>query len=238
VTVSARLTREEQTSVPAPQTQLHKALKQHYASDTGETEVRVGDYVVDVLKDGCIYEIQTANLGALRQKLMALSRKHPVCLVCPIPAVRVISRPSIDGETLAARRSPKKGSYVDAFNELVHLTGVLPGRRLTLELLLVRERQLRVDNGLGSWRRKGVSIVERQLVEILDSRRLSKLEDYRALLPSCPEEPFTSRQLAECSGIPVGLARKALYFLSRSGGLVPVRRTREGIWYQQKAEVT
>ena len=47
---------------------LHQQLKEHYA-DTGKTEVRLGDYRIDAIRDGELIEIQCASLSAIRKSV-------------------------------------------------------------------------------------------------------------------------------------------------------------------------
>ncbi len=63
---------------------LHAALKAWYAASGAQTEVIVDGYVIDLLQDGVLVEIQTGNFRAIRRKLIALTAAgHPVRLVYP-----------------------------------------------------------------------------------------------------------------------------------------------------------
>jgi len=213
-------------------THLHEALKRHFAQAGGEVEAKVGSYWVDVLCADRIVEVQTTNLHGLRKKLQALSQHGEVQVVYPIPAAKfVVRRAKRGGEVLSRRRSPKRGRPLDVFQELVNVAGVLPGPNLTLSLLMTEEEDHRVDDGKGSWRRRGVSLVDRVLVNIVEQLDLRTGADYLNLLPALPPSPFTNKQLARASKMPEWLARRATYFLSRGGALEQVNRTQEGIWY-------
>ena len=53
-------------------------------------------------------------------------------------------RVAADGETvLERRRSPKHGAFVDIFDELVHFPQLVAHPNLTLEILLVRQEEIR-----------------------------------------------------------------------------------------------
>jgi hypothetical protein len=62
-----------------------------------------------------------------------------------------------------------------------------------------------------------VSIHDRSLIAVRERIGLEKLSDYFRFVPFKKNEEFTSALLGERAGIPVGLARKTLYVLSRLG---------------------
>jgi hypothetical protein len=82
----------------------------------------------------------------------------------------------------------------------------------------------RVRDGRGSWRRKGISIIDRELSAWLRAMPLAGKRDYRAFVPFPPGEEFTSRGLAEKARIRVSLAGKALYVLAKLGVVERIRK--------------
>lgn len=216
------------------QTTLHHQLKAFYAGPSGRTEVVLDGFRIDAVRRGRLYEIQTGSFGALRDKLRSLAERRRVVLVFPIAAVKHIER--LDrpgGSVLGRRKSPRRGTFLDAFVELVSLAEVLPHPRIELELVLTEETDVRVDDGRGSRRRRGVSLVDRRLERIVERRRLRDAADYLALLPRLPDRsPFTTADLAACMGKPRWLAQKAAYFLRRGGALSVVSRGSGGFCYR------
>ena len=96
----------------------------------GRSEVAFGRFRVDAIDpDGRLIEIQCAPLGLLRPKLERLLPGGPVVVVKPvIVARRLIRRDPKTGADSAARRSPRRGSPLDAVDELVALARVFPTR--------------------------------------------------------------------------------------------------------------
>ena len=138
---------------------LHAALKAWYAAPGDRTEQPVDGYVADLVRGDELIEIQTRNFGALKRKLSALLQNHAVRLVHPIPAQKWIVRLDRDGTTvLSRRRSPKRGSVFDVFDELVSIPGLVANPQFSLEVLLVEVEETRCHDGRGSWRRRGWSI--------------------------------------------------------------------------------
>ncbi len=195
---------------------LHRQLKGIYA-EGGCVEYQVGSYVCDARRpSGELIEIQTANFSAIASKLKHLASSAPVRLVHPVAVERYIEVRDQQGSLLRKRKSPRKGSPWNLYTHLVRTPTLMDTPNLTIEVLLIAERETRVDDGRGSWRRKGVSILDRYLVGILDSVVLRRPADLLTLLPTDLPEPFTSSDLAREAGIATGLARKALYVLVRN----------------------
>lgn len=213
-------------------THLHLALQTQYAGEDGVLEAAVHGFRVDVLRDGVVYEIQTGRLRAIRAKLEALSAHGPVVLVHPVMRTRQIVRVDFaTGEILGERRSPKRGAWHEAFAELTAVASLVGCGGFRLELLLTDERETRVDNGRGSWRRRGVQRVERELVAVADRRCVTQPADLWQLLEAELPDPFTTADLAGALKIGPVRARQVAYTLRRGGAAQLVgRRARHSLY--------
>ena len=80
---------------------LHAQLKEWYRQPGDRLEAPVSKYVVDLVRDDLLVEIQTGGFAPLRAKLDALTREHRVRLVAPVALERRIPRLSVDGEVLS-----------------------------------------------------------------------------------------------------------------------------------------
>jgi hypothetical protein len=135
---------------------LHAALKAHYAQPPAQTEMLVDGYLVDVVRDGVLIEIQTGNFSAIKRKLGQLTKSHPVRLVYPIAVEKWILKQPKPGQAEAVRRkSPKRGRPVDLFAELVSFPQLALAPNFTLELALIQEEEVRRYTGEKRWRRNG-----------------------------------------------------------------------------------
>ena len=68
---------------------LHAVLKRYYQPAEAYREIRVGRYVADVVtQDGCILEIQTRSLSAIKKKLSVFLEQYEVILVHPVPHLK------------------------------------------------------------------------------------------------------------------------------------------------------
>ncbi len=192
---------------------LHAALKERLAQPGDRFEAALEGYVIDILRDDLLIEIQTRHLYAMRRKLTKLLAGHAVRLVHPIAAEKWIVRVDADDRPLSRRKSPKRGQVLDAFKELVRVPDLLTHPNFTLQVLLIQEEEVWRDDGQGSWRRKGWSRADRRLLDVVTARTFGDPGDYLALLPANLAQPFTNRELAAAAGCSPALAGKITYTL-------------------------
>jgi hypothetical protein len=194
---------------------LHAALKEWYAQPGDRQEVEVDGFVADIVRGDLLIEIQTGNFTALKGKLPRLVADHRVCLVYPVAARKWIVRVDADGQPVSRRKSPRRGRVEDLFKELVRIPTLLAEPTFSLEVVLVHAEQVLRDDGLGSWRRKGWSVVDHRLIEVVGSQRFDTPDDLAALLPDTLPAPFTNRELADALKIRLNLAQKMTYCLRK-----------------------
>lgn len=194
---------------------LHASLKRWYERPGDRFEVAVDGYVIDIVRDGLLIEIQTGSFSPIKAKLASLVRSHPVRLVHPIVQEKWIVR-TADGGASARRRSPKRGRWEDLFWELVSLPELLPNPNFSVEVLLIRAEEARRFEGRRRRRRKGWEVEERRLLEVVDTRLFRGLADWRAILPGGLAS-FTAADLATATNTRAALAGKMAYCLRRAG---------------------
>ncbi len=213
---------------------LHAALKEWIAEPGDELEKKVGGYVVDIVRDGQLIEIQTRHFHAIRRKLKALVKDHPVRLVYPVVTRKWIVKIAGDGETqLERRRSPQRNSIYTVFRELVSFPALVSHPNFTIEVVFVHIDEVRVDDGQGSWRRGGWSIVDQKLVEVEDQVRLASVKDWLTLIPGDLEDPFTTRDLSQAIGERLRLAQSMAYCLYEMGAVERVGKRGNAYLYER-----
>jgi len=196
---------------------LHAALKDHFWQEGDQIEVTVDGMVIDLVHGRRLVEFQTRGLYRLRRKLVRLLPEHPVCVVYPLPLIRWIVTLDADGETMLRRRkSPRRGRPVDLFDELYTIADLLLEANMKLKLVLTHEEQIRCDDGRGSWRRKGISIVDRVLLKVVEVIDLRTADDVLALVPELAL-PATHREIREQLGVSARLAQRISMSLRRLG---------------------
>jgi hypothetical protein len=223
------------------ETSLHRELKALYADATSRFEVPVGRYRVDVVTGDCLIEIQHGPLAAIRDKVRHLLRHHEVLVVKPIIHRKLlVKRLTKDGEVTGRRMSPKRGSLLDLFEDLVHFTRVFPHRRLTLEVPLVDIEEWRYP-GHGRrrrWHRNDQQTEDQRLVGVCQTYRLRTQQDLLQLISPPPNEPFHTGDLAESLAVDRWIAQRIAYCFDQMGAIRQVGKqgnTRLYVWSKAKA---
>ena len=197
---------------------LHSSLKRLYGTPDARYEVKIDGFVVDIAQNGMLVEIQTGSFYRLRRKLSCLLDNYRIKVVYPLPVEKTIVVLDRDKKrVLYRRRSPKKQSEIDLVDQIMYILPHLHNPRFSLEVLLTREEEVRSDDGQGSWRRGGKSILGRRLLEITGTRRFMRPLDYGKLLPADLPSLFTNRDLSQHMGISRSKATKLTYCLKHLG---------------------
>src|SRR5690349_3744789 len=188
---------------------LHASLKQWYARPGDRFEVPVDGFVIDIVRDDLLIEIQTGNFSSIKSKLNNLARWHRVRLIYPIVQEKWIVR-SANGNR---RKSPKRGRLEDLFWELVSIPQLLSNPNFSLEVLMIREEEVRrYDGRRKRWRSKGWVIEGRRLVDVVDRRLFGNSADWLAFVPN-ELQSFTTKDLATVADTRRELAQKMAYCL-------------------------
>jgi hypothetical protein len=211
---------------------LHAALKAWYAQPGDRFEVPLDGFVIDIVRDNVLLEIQTRHFGAIKSKLATLVSSHQVRLIYPIALEKWIVQSSVNGDGFATRRkSPKRGRVEDLFRELVGIPRLLSHQNFSLEVLLTREEETRRFDRRRRWRAKGWVTEERRLLEVMDRKVFDGPASWLALVP-LRNEPFTSRDLAHAIGVRLDLAQKMTYTLREAGCVKPAGKRGRAVLYE------
>ena len=214
---------------------LHASLKRWYSRTGDGFEVAVNGFVVDLVRDDLLIEVQTRGFSSMKKKLTTLlDLGHQVRIVHPIPVHKWIVKVTADGTILSRRRSPKHGSPVDVFAELVSFPHLLDHPNLDIDLILTNEEEYRRHTPDSSWRRKGWTVEERRLIEVVDTLLISDSGDLAALLPTDLPNPFTTADLAARLGKPRRTAQQMTYCLRIADVIVAVSKTGNSVEYQMR----
>src|SRR5688572_26766193 len=191
---------------------LHASLKQWYARPGDQLEVTVDGFVIDIVRDDVLIEIQTGNFSSIKSKLSNLVRDHRVRLVYPIVQEKWIVRSANGkGKGVIRRKSPKKGRMEDLFWELVSIPQLLLSPNFSLEVLMISGEEVRRYNNARRVR-KGWLMEGRRLLAVLDHRSFGQSADWLGFLPN-GLELFTTSDLAIRMNTRRDLAQKMAYCL-------------------------
>ena len=192
---------------------LHAALKAAYARPEDRVEEAVDGFIVDVVRDGELVEIQTASFSSAARK-----DRHRIRLVHPLAVERWLVRVDADGAIVSRRRSPKRALPVDVFDELVAFPELIAHPNFTLELVLMREEEVRGPIPEGAryryprewWR------LDRRLLDVVETIVVVDAADLAALLPPLPET-FTSADVRAATRRSKRICMRATYCLTKAG---------------------
>ncbi|MBN1949319.1 MAG: NUDIX domain-containing protein, partial [Candidatus Cloacimonetes bacterium] len=121
--------------------------------------------------------------------------------------------------------------------ELVHIIPWLDHPHLSLELLQISGEEIRKEDGRGSWRRKGISIDDRRLLEVRQSITVQSKTDLLNLIGRNFPEPCSSSYLARYLSVNPRLARKILYTLARLDLIQSVGKSGNAILYKSNMSI-
>jgi hypothetical protein len=192
---------------------LHASLKQWYGRPGDRFEVPVDGFVIDIVRDDLLIEIQTQNFSAIKSKLTRLAHSRQVRLIYPIIQEKwIVHSATNKSDRVTRRKSPKRGRWEDLFWEMVSIPQLLANRNFSLEVLLIRAEEVRRHDPKHRLRSKRWVIEGRRLVEVLDRRLFEASADWLRFLPGGLES-FTTGELAKCMDTGRALAQKMAYCL-------------------------
>ena len=207
------------------ETSLHRQLKDIYADDGARIEVPIDGFRIDVVSGDELVEIQHGSLAAIRHKIRDLIPKHRVLIVKPIIARKTIVKQDAAGGRVVSRRlSPKRGTVLDVFHELVYFTRIFPHPNLAIEVPMVEIEEWRYP-GHGRrrrHRRDDYEIEDQKLIRIQCIVRFRTSRDLARLAPPDLPVPFHTGHLAELLGVERWVAQRIAYCFRHMGVAVEV----------------
>lgn len=211
---------------------MHSQIKDWYKKEEDRLEVKLENYIIDILRNNLLIEIQTGHFSSIKKKLDYLLSAYQVRLIYPISKQKWIVHMSKSGQFIRRRKSPRKGKLIDLFYELVYFPSFIINRNFSIEVLLIEEEEYRSNDGKGSWRRRGDSITDRKLLNVLERVVFRNNHDFLGFLPKDLERYFTNKILAQNLGISVKLAQKITYCLRKMGLISIVGKKRAELMFQ------
>ena len=218
--LNGRIPTPSTVAIDRMETSLHRQLKQTYADGTAPVEVPLDGYRIDVVSGDELVEIQHGSLAAIRDKVKRLLVKHRVRVVKPIVVRKhLIKQDAPGGRVIDRRMSPKRGSILDLFDELIYFTRVFPHRNLALEVPLVEIEEWRYP-GHGRRRRHRASdhqIEDQKLLTIGHIHCFHTAVDLIGLIPRKLPSPFHTLHLAGVLNVERRFAQRIAYCFRQMG---------------------
>lgn len=168
---------------------LHQYLKYYFCPDAKNHEQKCNGYIVDILKDNQIIEIQTSSFNTMRKKLEALLENYSITIVYPIIQERTLYNFNESGELESIRKSPKREHPLKIGKELYKINHLLNNKNLSFigVILKVYEERIPYINRYKQKRMTRINQIPYELVEIIN---LKSASDFKHIIPF--EEEFTA----------------------------------------------
>lgn len=168
---------------------LHQYLKYYFCNDTAFHEQKCHGYIVDILKDNQIIEIQTSSFNVMRKKLEDLLEIYPITIVYPIIVEKMIHNYDENGCLTSIKKSPKKEHPFKIGRELYKINYLLNNKNLSFicPLLKIEEHRIPYINRYKQQRMTRINQIPYELVDLI---YLKSKDDYQKLIPF--EKEFTA----------------------------------------------
>jgi hypothetical protein len=128
---------------------------------------------------------------------------------------------------------PKRGRVETVFGELVSIPRLLLEDNFSLEVVLIREEEVRRFASKKRRRKAGWMTVERRLLEVAAQHVFEKPSHLSALLPAALPDEFTTLDLAQALNAPRRLAQKMVYCLREMDEIVQVGKRGRAVLYSR-----
>ena len=220
------------------ETSLHRQLKALYAGLEARVEQRLDGYRIDAVRGDELIEIQHGSLSAIGNKIERLLERHRVLVVKPLVVRKTLVRlRKKGGKEIERRQSPKRGSILDLFEELVYFTRLFPHPNLTIEtpLVEVEERRYPGHGRRRRWRQKDFQVEDQKLVAVVGVERFRTCADLWRLIPPGLAAPFHTAHLAEALGTRRPIAQRIAYCLRKTGAANVCGKAGNALLYQRAA---
>ncbi len=238
--VTAESVRERVSIGTLSEKSLHAAIKLYFEPHQDCQEIKIGDFVADIVGEDGIIEIQTRAFSKMKRKLSQFLAVSPVTVVHPIIVNKsVVCIDEKTGEITSKRKSPKHGDIYSIFDELWGIKEYLTNENLSVCLMMIDAEEIRLYGGevpkYGKKRQrspKGYFKSDRLPTKLHDEIYIRSLYDYRIFIPKNLPEKFTVKDFSSAAGISYFSAGQAAHLLSDIGVLERVGKIGNAYLYE------
>ena len=219
---------------------LHQQLKRFYADDDSSTEVVMGRYRIDAVRDDELIEVQCASLAAIRDKC------DTVAEASQLTRRQTGDRSNKDHQDqeagsktdFTAHESQTRKPVLDIFDDLIYFTRVFPNPNLVLEVPVVHVEEIRMPRRRNARRwHKDYQVHDVKLESIERTWEFADANDLLQIL-NWQERPgeFNTADIAAAIDRPRSDAQQIAYVLRKMGAIESVGRTKSGVIYEEKGD--
>lgn len=161
---------------------LHQYLKYYFCNESKYHEQKCYGYIVDILKDEKIIEIQTSSFNAMRKKLETLLSIYPITIVYPIIYEKIIHNYDEDGCLINIKKSPKKEHPLKIGKELYKINYLLNNKNLSFICPILKIEEHRIPY-VNRYKQRKMTRIDQIPHELVDLVELKSKTDYQKLIP-------------------------------------------------------
>jgi hypothetical protein len=173
---------------------LHQTIKYYLTTDESLHERKIENKIVDIYKEGEIFEIQTQGFDKMRDKLSTLLPKYHLTIVFPIAHIKTIHSVNNLGVVEYTRKSPKKQSPFEIFKELYKIKQFLNSDNLHFKIIMFESEEIRDIVPKKHVRSKGYKRSDQIVKDIIKEYDIYSKKDFNVLLDEI-NIPFEFRTL-------------------------------------------
>ena len=169
----------------------------------------VNGYIADICDTASnrIIEIQTRQFYSMKKKLEAFLPEFDVTIVYPLPVIKtLINIDSDTGTVLSRRKSPRKRSIYEIFEEMYGIRDFIRDPHLHFKIVSLEVEEYRFQGMTEQHGRKTRVLSDIIPVRILEETDIYEIRDLIMFLPEELGSEFTRSSLASAAGISKYLA--------------------------------
>lgn len=214
---------------------LHQTIKYYLTLDESLHEIKVENKIVDIYKEGEIFEIQTQGFDKMRDKLATLLPKYQLTIVFPIAYIKTIHSVNDLGEVVQTRKSPKKQSAFEIFKELYKIKQYLNHPNLHFKIIMFLSEEIRDIVPKRHVRSKGYKRSDQIVTDIVKEYDIYNKEDFNILLDeiNLPLE-FTTQDIKKLTKVSVKTSTLVLNILLYLGVVEKIGNKNRYSLYKRK----
>ena len=205
---------------------MHSVLKNYFEPFSENHEIKIGNYVADIVGENGVIEIQTRQFNNLRKKLQDFLQVCDVTVVYPVAKLKWLCWvDNQTGEITKRRKSPRQGTPYEIFFELYKIKDLLKNPRLKFCICMLEIEEYRYLNGWSKDRKKGSSRCDRIPLDVYEEIYINCIQDYKKLLPLDLPYKFTSKDFAKKTNLSIHCSQISLNILYHIGIISRVEKS-------------
>lgn len=211
---------------------LHRTIKYYLSNSEMTHEVKVDKMFVDVMINNHVYEIQTQNFNAIRNKLDKLLPNYVVTIVYPAARIKQLYSINEAGELIKEQKSPKKGTPFSILVEMYKIKSYLNNQSLDFKILYFDMDEYRTIVPKRHFRSRGYQRFKQVPTNLVAEINLESKADYINLLNSYNlMTEFTVKDFAKMSKLSQAKASTAVNVLASLGVIENIGKVgRANLW--------